>query len=88
MQCMRSHLSTASLNTLWTKGDDSVEERKGNIKIVKIIVPWKSDATTLTHPKDVNSAYQLLMGCRDFFFDVLVKAWLYFQELGQGRKVI
>lgn len=43
---------------------------------------------TLTHPEHVDSAHQLLMGRWNFLFNILVKAWLYFHELRQGRKVI
>lgn len=47
---------------------------------------WKNEE--LTHPKCVDSAHQLLMGCRNFFINVLVKAWFYSQELQQWRKIV
>lgn len=42
----------------------------------------------LTHPECVDSAHQLLMRCRNFVLNVLIKAWLYSQDFGQGREVI
>lgn len=47
---------------------------------------WKNKE--LTHPKRVDSAHQLLMGCRNFIFNVLVKAWFYSQKLEQWRKIV
>lgn len=48
----------------------------------------KKQKNKLTHPKCVNSAHQLLVGCGNFLLNVMVKAWLYSHELGDGRKVI
>lgn len=42
----------------------------------------------LTLPKRVDSMHQLLVLSRNFLFNVLVKAWLYSQDLRQGRKII
>lgn len=42
----------------------------------------------LTHPKCVDSAHQLLVGSRNFLFDVVIKAWPNSDELRQGRKVV
>lgn len=52
------------------------------------MLPVLKKLKTLTHPEDVDSAYQQLVGSRYFLFNVLVKTWLYFYKLGQGWKVI
>lgn len=52
------------------------------------MLPVLKKLKTLTHPEDIDSAYQQLVGRRYFLFNVLVKTWLYFDKLGQGWKVI
>lgn len=47
---------------------------------------WKNKE--LTHPECVDSAHQLLVGCRNFIINVLVKAWFYYQELRQWGKIV
>lgn len=52
------------------------------------MLPVLKEVNTLTHPEDVDSAHQQLMGARYFLFNVLVKTWLHFYKRWQGRKVI
>lgn len=61
-------------------------ERVELLETVQWRFGWKNKE--LTHPKCVDSAHQLLMGCRNFIINVLVKAWLYSQESRQWRKIV
>lgn len=79
------------------KGSDSflciVVERRDSCSYSKInsknyLNDYLMYVATLTHPKSVDSAHQLLVLCRYFLFNVVVKAWLYSEELRQGRKVV
>lgn len=82
-QCMKWHLCTVWLNTLKTRrgkgweGQRKEEVNDFEIKGKEHFLYDKSMCKLLTHPKLVNSLHQLLVRRRDFFIDVLVKAWLY-----------